>query len=156
LVLSSEPGVGTSVRIYLPRHTNADEPDSIDAHVAGRGSERILVVEDNADVRNATAALLESLGYTVIKAAHGQAALHTLQTETVDLLLTDLAMPRISGLELADMACTQWPGLKVLLISGSDSAIAKMQSSPANHYEMIRKPFRKQLLAEKIRCKLDD
>lgn len=143
----------TEVRIYLPRHNdgsaaaaNADKP-------AARGEERILVVDDDAAVRRATSGLLRSLGYTVSVAPNGQAAMHLMQTESVELLLSDLNMPRVSGTELAAMAHARWPRLKVLLTSGSDMSAAELDRGDGISF--IPKPFRKQELAQRVRAILD-
>jgi PAS domain S-box-containing protein len=155
LHIHSEPGEGTSVRLHLPR-SRSEAGSALVARTAPQGDETILVVDDNADVRNASAALLRSLGYHVLEASSGQAALEVLNSEPVALLFTDLAMPRMSGLELAKTACNRYQNLKVLLTSGNEAAMAEANDSLNSRYEMIRKPFRKQNLAEHIRHAMDD
>ncbi len=143
----------TEIRIYLPRHTNGSNAVATEAKPAARGAERILVVDDDAAVRRATSGLLRSLGYTVSVAPNGQAALHLMQTESVELLLSDLNMPRVSGIELAAMAHARWPHLKVLLTSGSDMSAAELDRGDGISF--IPKPFRKEELAQRVRAILD-
>ncbi len=154
LHIGSTPGTGTTVTIHIPRSQQLSNSGRLLA--VSRGNERILVVDDNADVRNASSALLRSLGYDVTEAASGQEALDALKTGKVELLFTDLAMPRMSGLELTKTACTRYPDLKVLLTSGNEAAMAEASDSLNSRYEMIRKPFRKKNLAEQVRQALED
>ncbi len=154
LTITSEPGAGTDVRLYLPRITTSDYVVEGIAEATG-GSERLLVVDDNPDVRRATAALLRSMGYEVREASDGNVALQLLREEKFDLLFTDLAMPRISGLELAEQARAENPALRILLTSGNDAAMTEANDGLTSTYELIRKPFRKRLLAEQVRQALD-
>ena len=154
LSITSEIDQGTTVSMYLPR-TPERSVDVKDAVSPPHGTENVLVVDDNSDVRNVSSALLRSLGYRVREAANGQAAMHLLQTEKVDLLFTDLAMPRLSGRDLAELARKQNPNLKVLLTSGNEAAMAEANDGLTSPYELIRKPFRKQRLAEQVRVVLD-
>ena len=154
LTITSEPGAGTDVRLYLPRLMTSDYVVEGIAEATG-GSERLLVVDDNPDVRRATAALLRSMGYEVREASDGNVALQLLREEKFDLLFTDLAMPRISGLELAEQARAENPELRILLTSGNDAAMTEANDGLTSTYELIRKPFRKRLLAEQVRQALD-
>lgn len=154
LRLQSEPGAGTVVCLFLPRILTSEYPVDGPAAVPG-GSERVLVVDDNPDVRRASTALLRSLGYRIREAADGHEAINLLRREAFDLLFTDLAMPRLSGLELAALARAEQPGLKVLLTSGNEAASAEAIEGLDSPYELIRKPYRKQGLAEHVRLALE-
>lgn len=154
LEIESTPGVGTAVHLFLPRPRSGSAIQR-PAHATPRGAERVLVVDDNVDVRNATGALLKSLGYEVLKAEGGSQALTLLSSESVDLLFTDLAMPQMNGIELSAKARSMQPNLKVLLTSGNEAATAEAQGGLNPNYELIRKPFRKQRLAEHVRHVLD-
>ncbi|MBI3709813.1 MAG: PAS domain S-box protein [Proteobacteria bacterium] len=156
----SELEHGTTVRLYLPRATDgaahAAEAKPTSLPVAKSG-ERILVVEDNPDVRMVVATQLGELGYRVIEATNAEAALNILERgEGVDLLFSDVVMPgSMGGGDLARAARALRPGLKVLLTSGF--AKASMQSGPrAEEFKnLLSKPYRKADLAAKLRATLD-
>jgi two-component system CheB/CheR fusion protein len=117
----SEPAIGTTFRLFLPRTTEdiaaADAPSAVPlAH--GRG-ETVLVVEDNAALRRVVMRQLGELGYRVLAAENAVAGLRLLERESVDLLLTDVVMPGgTNGRELARRARQRWPRIKVIFISG--------------------------------------
>ena len=152
----SERGQGTTVSLYLPRIDEAeriiDEPILPEPQV-GIGVEGILVVEDDPRVREITVIRLEELGYTTLEADRGSAALEILKDNpSIDLLFTDLVMPGgMSGLDLADEARSLRPGLRVLFTTGyaHGAAICGPADSEASH--LLRKPYSKQELAEKLR-----
>jgi PAS domain S-box-containing protein len=154
----SELGHGTTVRMYLPR--NPDDSQSVSLRVLDlsvpRGSETILLVEDDDMVRSYVAGQLESLGYKVLLAANGAAAMELMRRdEPVDLMLTDVMMPGMSGRELADAAGKLRPGLKVLYCSGysEDAIIHQGRLDPG--VELLNKPFRRGELARRLRTLLD-
>jgi PAS domain S-box-containing protein len=153
----SEPGHGTSIKLYLPKAESAvtamtDKPA---AHPAGR--ETILVVEDDAAVRIVAVSILESLGYRVRQAEDGQTALDILQQgDPVDLLFTDLIMPNgMSGQDLLRSARAQRPGLKALFTSGYSASFIAARGDADQSVPLLNKPYRKQKLAEAIRNALD-
>jgi two-component system CheB/CheR fusion protein len=156
LRIYSEPGQGTTVSLYLPRIDEAeriiDEPILPEPQV-GIAVERILVVEDDPRVREITVIRLKELGYTTLEADRGSAALEILKDNpSIDLLFTDLVMPGgMSGLDLADEARSLRPGLRVLFTTGyaQGAAICGPADSEASH--LLRKPYSKQELAEKLR-----
>jgi PAS domain S-box-containing protein len=157
----SEVGEGTTVKIYLPRHQGASaaaETPSASAD-AGRavGAETILVVEDDAALRTYTVETLGELGYRVLEAASGAAALEIIAREhKIDLLFTDVVMPGgMNGRQLADEAARRRPGLRVLFTTGySRNAITHHgRLDPGVH--LIGKPFARDQLAMKLREILD-
>ena len=158
--IESEEGQGTTVRLYLPAvDSEAAERDHSTGHgkVLPRGSETILVVDDDAEVRETTLALLSNLGYQVVLAEDGPSALARLdQAQAVDLLLTDTVMPGgMSGYDLAYEAVSRFPNLRVLRTSGRSGSVPAGDVKPDPGIEWIPKPYLQQALAEKIRKVLD-
>lgn len=158
LTIASEVGVGTTVRICLP-HTEgkiAARPRETVARGLAAGTETILVVDDNPEMRQVAARHLRSLGYVVLTAANGPAALAQLQGGApVDLLFTDITMPEgMSGFQLAAEARQMRPGLRVLFTTGY-AGIGQPSATPRWQERLIRKPYRRQELADKIRAALD-
>jgi PAS domain S-box-containing protein len=155
----SEPGHGTTVKIYLPRvkgATAAEAPDLQDAKMpAGPGGESILVVEDDDDVRAFIAETLRELNYIVFRATDAPSALKILATERVDLLLTDVVLPGRNGRDLADEAATKRPGLNVLFMTGYSRNAIVHNGRLDQGVNMIQKPFTQAALAAKIRNLLD-
>ena len=157
----SEVGYGTSVRIYLPRAGAAAEIAAeplAETMARARAGERILAVEDNPDVRRIVAAQLAELGYSVIEAANGEAAIGILgRGEPIDLLFTDVVMPGgMTGYDLARAARTLRPDLKVLLTSGFPKTTTEDERRPGEFSHLLIKPYRRAELAAKIRAVLDE
>ena len=154
--IESEEGRGTSVRLYLPRAEGVAlrvaEPSSITAAPLGR-HETILVVEDDALVRGYVIAQLGGLGYRTLVASDGAAALALVdQGAEFDLLFTDVIMPGgMNGRQLADAVVARRPGMKVLYTSGytDDAIVHEGHLDPG--VALLRKPYRKADLAQKIR-----
>jgi CheY-like chemotaxis protein len=150
----SEVGRGTTIRIYLPRslEPSVARQDAAAPQVVVGGDELVLLVEDNELVRKFGHDLLKSLGYSVIAASDGRAALALLRERTdVKLLFTDVVMPGMGGHELAKQALAIHPGLKVLYTSGytQDSMIHNGKLDKGVH--LLEKPYNKTALAAKIR-----
>ena len=156
--LDTAPGRGTTVRLYLPRHhrtaegASDDAPDPAAAHGAGG---TVMLVEDEQLVRDLAAEALETLGYRVLQAPDGEAALRVLRSAgRVDLLVTDVGLPGMNGRQLADAARERRPGLKVLFITGYAHTAAPDGAS-ADALEpgmaLIGKPFALDALAAKVR-----
>jgi CheY-like chemotaxis protein len=127
-------------------------PAAASAKADGRGSEIVLVVEDDAQVRLITVSMLKSRGYQVLEAATCQDALSLATThDQIDLLVTDVVMPELSGPELATRIRTVHPGIRVLLVSGySADAVARHGVNGAAP-SFLQKPFTGVQLAKKVR-----
>ena len=155
----SEVGLGTTVRLYLPRADRAAAADAAAPSAAPMpgGDETVLVVEDNADVRRTVERQLTGLGYRVLAAGHGPAALALLETgQRVDLLFTDVVMPEgMNGFELATAARRLRPGLKVLLTSGFPGSTLTLPAALPAATGLLGKPYRRQDLARMVRAALD-
>ena len=154
----SEEGFGTTFKVYLPRVT-----ESLDTLVGGvvfsdmpRGTETILLVEDEPIVRDLSRRILTDCGYEVIEAENGLKALTICESGVhIDLLLTDVVMPKMGGRELAKILTKKCGDMKVLFTSGyTDHAVVDHGVIDANT-NFIQKPFSPELLANKIRGILD-
>jgi len=155
----SEVGRGTTFKIYLPRvDEGAQEVErSAETDGAMQGSETVLVAEDEEAVRALARQVLEIYGYHVLEAANGGAALLICERhkEPIDLLITDVVMPEMSGRELADRLAQLRPDMKVLFMSGyTDNAIVH-QGVLDEGANFIQKPFPTEALARKVRNVLD-
>ncbi len=155
----SEPGHGTTFKIYLPQVEAPLEGRAVGAAPGDlpRGTETILLVEDAAAVRAVTRQVLERQGYTVLEAAHGAAALQTAAGHPgpIHLLLTDVVMPVLSGRQLADQLARLRPDAKVLYASGyTDDAVVRHGVLEAG-ISYLQKPFTADSLARKVREVLD-
>jgi PAS domain S-box-containing protein len=154
----SEPEHGSTFKIYLPLVEAPAEPfaGKIEQTAPTGGTETILLAEDAAAVRVAVRQSLERFGYTVIEAPNGEVALSAAEhTRTIDLLLTDVVMPEMSGRELAERFTQIRPNTHVLFMSGytDDAIIRHGVLRPGTAY--IQKPFSAELLANKVREVLD-
>lgn len=141
--IHSSPGHGTTVELYLPRAIGllASATDRSEPHPVAPAA-RILLVDDEPLVRIAMIAALESLGHTVLEATSPGAALEQLRRDpSIDALLTDYAMPQMTGIELIRSARSQRPDLPVLLMTGHDEAVELPE------VQVLRKPFRPERLA---------
>jgi PAS domain S-box-containing protein len=153
--IDSEPGRGTIVKIYLPRAADdavLARQESRDGSLP-RGSEKILLVEDDAIVRDTVAMQLGHLGYRVVSAANGSEALEALKREGgFDLLFTDVLMPGgLNGRQLADEARKLIPGLRVIFTSGYAENAVVHHGHLDQGVHLLKKPFRRSDLAMKIR-----
>jgi CheY-like chemotaxis protein len=158
----SEPGAGTTVKIYLPRYFGAEAPAEIEPSrvsiPAAVHAETVLVVEDDEDVRASGAESLRELGYRVLEAPDGPAALQLLETDpSIRLLFTDVGLPGgQDGRQLADAARRRWPGLKVLFTTGYARNAIVHQGRLDPGVALIVKPYTHATLAAKIRAVLDN
>jgi PAS domain S-box-containing protein len=158
VAIYSEPGLGTTVRMYLPAQQGklSKEPAQGRTHerraMVG-GAETVLVVEDDPFVRSYAVKCLQSLGYTVIAAIDGNEALQIIGADRhIDLLFTDVVMPGgINGWELADLAQRSRPGLPVLLTSGYALETLIKHGRASGESVVLTKPYRKADLARRLR-----
>jgi CheY-like chemotaxis protein len=155
----SVPGGGTTFEIYLPQVEAPGQTSGTEETSPGpaTGRETILLVEDEEDVRALAREVLERQGYTMLEAADGVQALQRYESEgdRIDLILTDVVMPRMSGRELVDRVQLTRPTMRVLYMSGyTEDAIVRhgvLESS----MRLLSKPFRPIDLIQKVREVLD-
>lgn len=158
--LDSEPGRGTTFKIYLPKSPNSDLWNSRDDQTdieAGKG-ERILIVEDDPVILNMGKNMLERLGYTIFTAETPLKALKMAETnllESIDLLLTDVIMPEMNGKELASKLSTFLPAINVVYMSGYTENVIVHHGALDEGIHFIQKPFAKKDLARIVRKALD-
>jgi PAS domain S-box-containing protein len=156
----SEPDRGTTIKLWLPRASRemAGQKDGNQAagDPAPRGTETILVVEDNASIRKVVTRQLTGLGYVAVEAGDGPAALAILKARhDIDLLFTDVMMPGgMDGRALAREAAALRPGLRVLYTSGFSESLGTHQDGSPAEEPLLSKPYLKQQLAERIRAVL--
>jgi PAS domain S-box-containing protein len=156
----SEPGRGTSFKIYLPIISSevGEEEKTFEEAIFPKGTETILLAEDDGPVRGVVRTALEKQGYRVIEAVDGADAVERFMEnrETIDLLLFDLIMPRMNGKEAYD-EIKQWrPGLKVIFASGYAPDIVREKMCFETGIAMISKPIMLYDLMKKIRTLLDE
>jgi PAS domain S-box-containing protein len=162
LSIYSEPGVGTTVKLYLPRSGGAEKETTLFDNTSGAaamsGHERILVVEDDDALRRTVTRILERSGYDVVVAADGQEALQLLaQTPQLDLLLTDVVLPGgMNGPSLVEAAETNLGPIKVLYMSGYTKEAVMHRGQLSEDTHLIHKPFSPQDLGSAIRTVLEE
>jgi len=157
--IESAPGVGTTVRVFLPIATGDPVVARVSkdhvAEIAPKGNETILVVEDDPHVRTHVVGLLGRLGYVVLTAESGDEALrHLADGARVDLLFTDMVMPGMSGWELARRARALMPRLRVLYTSGYP--VDTIDGAGNGAADILLKPYRKSVLAQRLRRALEE
>jgi len=159
--VQSELGKGTTFKIYFPRvEQPMDIPTkSVETSPLPRGTETLLLVEDDPSVRHLACSILESQGYNVLRANNGQDALHVAREHKgppIRLVITDVIMPQMGGKVMAEWLKTTYPDLKILFTSGyTDDAIAQhgvLEPGVA----FLSKPYTPATLARKVRKMLDD
>jgi two-component system cell cycle sensor histidine kinase/response regulator CckA len=160
VLVYSEPGHGTTFKIYLPRVAEQTETsesaDGDDEEVPG-GSETILLAEDDSAVRGVVVSVLKQKGYRVLQATNGTAAIELARSHQgpVDLLITDLIMPGMTGRDLADALADHRPGTRILFMSGyTDDAVIRQRVLDEGT-PFLQKPFTPRDLALKAREVLD-
>jgi signal transduction histidine kinase len=152
--IGSKLGEGTSICIYVPRAAKPAEAareSELRADARALGGSRILLVDDDTAVREVTGEALRELGYEVLEAGSGGAALEVLEGLSIDLLIIDLAMPGMSGAELAARVSTKWPKVPVLFITGFADRSLLANISEAH---IVGKPFAPGELAAKAQSAL--
>jgi two-component system, cell cycle sensor histidine kinase and response regulator CckA len=155
----SEPGVGTTFRLYLPKRSSADAGVAPREEIVSSSSrgETVLVVEDNEALRRVVLRQLAELGYRTFETTDAAAALALLEQERIDLLFTDIVMPGgLDGFDLARRVLERWPSVKVVLTSGFPSTkINGHLDTKAASARLLSKPYRKDELARVLREVLD-
>ncbi len=155
----SEPGIGSTFKIYLPRVDAEVSRDkkSEPAPPLPRGSETVLLVEDDRTVRLLATEMLEMSGYTVLEAGDGREALEVVHRHgrPIDLLLTDVVMPQMSGRELAEGIAALHPRIRVLYMSGYTDGVIAHHGILDTGVAYLQKPFTTDALARKVRETLD-
>jgi CheY-like chemotaxis protein len=168
LIADSTPGVGTTIRLFLPKAPAGARPgiaplaprklsdDAVPDGLMSRG-ETVLVVEDNAAVRRIVVHELAALGYRVIEAEEPKAALVRLETEPVDLMFSDVVMPGgIDGFDLASLVLRRWPSVRVMLTSGfTGGHRTDRDERPLPRIRLLNKPYHRVELARATRQALD-
>ena len=156
ITVYSQVNCGTIFEIYLPRITEEAGAPTERKPVAGKGSETILLVDDEEGVRKLVHAVLKNGGYTVIEASNGSSALSAFEKNAhkIDLVVTDVVMPQMNGFELGERLAEKNPELPVLYISGyRDSPVGSPPGQPAKAF--LNKPFTPNTLLTKVREVLD-
>jgi len=155
----SEPGRGTTVKIYLPRVSGLEQASAATARgeEATNGSETILLVEDSKLLAKVTRDFLVSNGYKVLLAAEASEALHIASEfrGRIHLLLTDVVMPHMNGRELSERLAEQRPDLKVLFMSGHTAGVISQNALLEPDVAFIEKPFSQEALGRRIRQLLE-
>jgi PAS domain S-box-containing protein len=158
IAVDSAPGAGATFTIYLPQHSG---PEEVAARPEGRTpharKHTLLLVEDEAQVRDSVRRLLEFQGYTVIEASNGVDALRIYETNAngIDLVLTDLVMPEMGGNELVERLRASQPDLRVLFMSGYIDRIVYGNGSNRPGTGFVEKPFTAETLVRRVRELLD-
>jgi len=159
IAVDSEPARGTTFKIFLPRCDEEAAPAQNEWEEPERltGSETILLVEDQAAIREVTGDYLMRLGYNVLTAPDGEVALRIAATQqkSVDLLVTDVVMPNMAGPELAARMNQTHPDTRVLFISGYPDHALRFQEGLTEDVEIMQKPFSLKSLAARARSILD-
>jgi two-component system, cell cycle sensor histidine kinase and response regulator CckA len=158
ITVNSEPAVGSTFTVYLPPVTAEATPPASMAKVAvAPGTETILLVEDDNNVRTLGARGLRRHGYTVVLARHAADAMKIVagRRGKIDLLLTDIILPGANGRELAEQLVQSISDLKVLYTSGYTDSVATLQAIRTSSADFIQKPYTPDSLARKVRQVLD-
>ncbi len=155
----SEPGQGTTFKIYLPgvRRESIGQETAISADKPPVGRETVLIVEDEEAIMNLGKAILDRLGYTVLTAGTPEKAVRLAEEYAgdIELLITDVVMPEMNGKELAERLISMIPGLKCLFMSGYTSDIIARRGILDEAVYFIPKPFSMKEMAEKVRQVLE-
>lgn len=152
--VETAPGVGTSFRIFLPRVDSPVSPETPrPSGEAGRGSETVLLAEDDQSVRQLVQKILQRGGYTVLEAVDGEQAIQLCcnYPGRIHLLITDVVMPRMSGMDLARQIRALRPDLHVLLVSGHTESGVRRRGVTDPNTIVLQKPFEPDALLRRVR-----
>lgn len=152
----SEVGVGTTMRVLLPA-ADSDPPASGERRLAPRGTETVLLAEDDPAVRTLARAVLEAQGYVVLEAADGADAVRVVEAHSgsIHLLVSDVVMRGRSGREVVEAVRARHPGVRVLFVSGFAGGAAAQSGAVGASEAFLQKPFTPLTLARKVREVLD-
>lgn len=156
ITVYSQVGCGTIFEIYLPRATEEATEPRPTMLAPPKGSETVMLVDDEEGVRKLVCAILQSNGYSVIEAGNGQAALTAYEKNAhkVDMVLTDVVMPQMDGFELGERLLEKNPAIKILFMSGyRDNPVGSSEKLPLRPF--LHKPFTPDVLLAKVREILD-
>lgn len=160
--LNSEPGEGTEFVIFLPRIEHIEQmmldlPAHSNLPPLPKGTETILLVEDEEGVRRMAIKMIESLGYTLITASDGEEGVQVAEAydKPIDLILTDVVMPNLSGPEMIDRLRLSLGHIPHLYVSGFTMDKLKEHGADESEQLLIRKPYSREILARRIRSALD-
>jgi len=160
--LESEPGVGTEFSLLFPRHHHAEQmllnlPTHNHLPPLPRGNETVLLVEDEEGVRRMACKMLESLGYTPLPASDGEEGVRVAEAHsgTIDIIITDVVMPNLSGPEMIDRLRLSLGHIPHLYVSGFTMDKLKEHGADGSEHQLIRKPYSRETLARRIRETLD-
>jgi signal transduction histidine kinase/AmiR/NasT family two-component response regulator len=158
--LYSEPGFGTTFKIYLPRvdQAVAEVTASLPSkQLERRPSESVLIVEDNEAVRSMLCRVLRTSGYRVLEAANANAALQVCAAQplAIDMLISDVVMPEMSGIDLATQLKRAHPSMRVLLMSGYSGTAMMRHGEIRSDIPFLEKPFNPETITRKVREVLD-
>jgi len=155
----SEPGSGTTFRIYLSAHSEAAEPVPLKntVHAPAGNGETVLIVEDEQAISTLIVKILDQLGYRVLEAGTPGRAMELADAHTgsIHLLITDVVMPEMNGRDLADQLIARHPGIKILFMSGYTANVIAHHGVLDKEIHFLQKPFSKLELAVKIRETLE-
>lgn len=158
IAVSSEPGIGTKFTIFFPATFEEIVELGTDVTTArGQGNGTVLLVEDEEHVRILVREVLQEAGYTIIEAVHGGEALehYAKHGESIDLILSDISMPHLNGVELTEKVLSKHPSQKILLMSGCTQDSAMPASIVRMNVPFLPKPFGPETLADKVAEVLD-
>jgi CheY-like chemotaxis protein len=158
ITVDSEPGQGTTFRIYLPALTGAAEPREIERRERGRaGTETVLLAEDHHGLREAAHEMLEVLGYKVVLAFDGAMAVQRFQEnlESIDIVVLDVVMPGLSGPEAYSQMAANRPNLGVVFTTGHTSEVGILSAMMERGALVLQKPYDSASLSQMIRDVLD-
>ena len=151
LVLDSEPGKGTSIALFLPA-LDLDEGADLSSPEPNAGNEKVLVVDDQADVLESAVELFKVMGYDVFSANNGQEALEILQrVPDIEVLFSDIVMPGMDGVTLGQEARRLQPGINVILVSGYSASHLSRPGLDMSAFHFLKKPFRMAEVARMLR-----
>jgi PAS domain S-box-containing protein len=156
--VKSELGKGTSFYLYLPISDHIDKQSNQDKKTITKGSEKVLIVEDNPTVLNVTSKILTKYGYEVYKANSPHNALEQMEEHQgqFDIVLSDVIMPEMNGRELIKILNKKYPTVKMLLMSGYTADILDEKAGLNLQFDILKKPFTPKELIDKIQTKLQN